>query len=261
MSREVAGVGAFHVIPINVSGSTCYTGSIDDSARSEGAFSRVSTATLSSSEDDNTRSDHDGTTTDAAPPPANRKRRRKAFIWALFFVVLVLAVAVAVVSSNPSGTIPDKGNEALFCDARGNFLGRNSQEISRSGRYHALKEALENTSQTHFHEPCTPKDFALTWLADHDELQLQPDEASNSSVLQQRFAVAVFFLSTNSIQTFVSVDTQQISNSWLISSTTECNWMGIACRNDTVTGIWLSDLDLEGTIPYEFTALLPNLSE
>jgi hypothetical protein len=131
----------------------------------------------------------------------------------------------------------------------------------RSGRYQALKGVLETTGVTSFHKPCTPQDFALTWLADQDELQLQPDEANNSSALQQRFAVAVLFFSTNSVQTFSSADTQQISNPWLISSTTECNWIGIACRNDTVTAIWLSELDLDGTIPYEFTAFLPNLSE
>jgi hypothetical protein len=116
---------------------------------------------------------------------------------------------------------------------------------------------------TGFDEPCgrSTRAIALAWLADADSFE--SSDASNAD-LYQRYAMVLFYVSTNMNSTIVAVHAGKVENPWLTDDPV-CLWTGITCssspEDNTVTGIELSDLDLYGTIPNELFILVPHLSK
>eukprot|EP00978_Attheya_sp_CCMP212_P018006 scaffold48719_cov76-Attheya_sp.AAC.5 len=139
--------------------------------------------------------------------------------------------------------------------------------------------------------PCSPRDLALSWLADMDPMQLwlpstNATTSSSSSMattsthkLSQRYALALLFYSTSGHDRWIS------KTSWL-SETSVCQWTGVICDPssseqavgggggttttaattisplpnpallpNTVVHIQLSRNGLEGTIPPEVKLL------
>jgi hypothetical protein len=145
---------------------------------------------------------------------------------------------------------------------------------------HDLSEQAESWAW-----PCSPRDLALSWLADMDPMQLWlPSSFSSSSSstttstheLSQRYALALLFYSTSGPDRWIS------RTSWL-SETSVCQWTGVTCNPsssdqavgggtgtaaadtssqpnsvllpNTVVRIQLSRNGLEGTIPTEVKLL------
>eukprot|EP00978_Attheya_sp_CCMP212_P016486 scaffold43228_cov71-Attheya_sp.AAC.4 len=131
--------------------------------------------------------------------------------------------------------------------------------IKRTDRYLDFKLALELRNVTGFDDPCAPRNLALTWLADADNFE---SSSISNADLYQRYAMALFYVSTNMSSTIVAVHAGKVENPWLTEDRV-CLWSGITCSNspedDTVTGIKLSDLRLSGTIPNELAILVPHL--
>jgi len=91
---------------------------------------------------------------------------------------------------------------------------------------------------------------ALCWLADSDELQVNPNE---NTIAAQRFALATFYFSTT------PNDSVGLASSNWLTAQSECEWLGVTCMNDEVQMLDLTGQSLVGTIAPEL-ALLSGLS-
>lgn len=98
--------------------------------------------------------------------------------------------------------------------------------------------------------PDSARRKAICWLADADELQLDP---ANEGRVEQRFATAAFYFSTTPYE-----DNGLAISNWM-DGESECTWLGIVCVGDTVAQFELRSEELVGTLPPEL-ALLSQLT-
>jgi len=106
----------------------------------------------------------------------------------------------------------------------------------------------------------TPQGLATDWLINHDGLNLCADNAA----LVQRWALAVFYFSTNGNNWFrcsaseaatdsCGTEDPFVGSARFLSDVNECDWAGISCyaNNLSVRRIDFQQNNLEGTIPTE----------
>eukprot|EP00978_Attheya_sp_CCMP212_P029815 scaffold107272_cov65-Attheya_sp.AAC.1 len=147
-----------------------------------------------------------------------------------------------------------------YCDETRLLPAIDSKTIAtRTDRFQALQSMLATEwvdyDPTAFDEPCGPHNFALQWLADEDQLQLQYQLVSSRDpimeAIYQRFAVALFYFSTNMYSTILASHSLTL---WL-SGEPECMWFGITCTHNQlfvpskIISIELPGVDLKGSIP------------
>jgi hypothetical protein len=143
-----------------------------------------------------------------------------------------------------------------YCDETRLLPAIDSETIAtRTDRFQALQSVLATEwmdyDPTAFDEPCGPHNFALQWLADEDDLQLEPHEIK---AVYQRFVVALFYFSTSMYSTILASHSNQVQSPWL-SGEPECTWFGITCTNtqlfvtNKIISIELPGVDLKGSIP------------
>eukprot|EP00978_Attheya_sp_CCMP212_P010218 scaffold24561_cov64-Attheya_sp.AAC.5 len=193
------------------------------------------------------------------------KNRAPSCLISVLLLSLLIAGMVALLQSNFTRPKPDPPPKDST-----NSITHNCDHPSEPGdiiqtqRYKILKEVLElKLDASILEDPCSPHASALKWLADEDTL-LKVAPMSHSDV-HQRFAVALWYYSTNMGETDVSPDLNKVNEPWLTQEQ-ECLWHGITCQYDgggdgaLITHIELGSIELSGSIPDEFVTLLPNLS-
>lgn len=87
-----------------------------------------------------------------------------------------------------------------------------------------INEIIASVSSTII--PGTPQDLALQWLLNNDT---STNACGGGDRIRQRFALAVFFFSTNGFN-------WTIKTSWL-GPTDECAWYGLNCVDGMVTSL------------------------
>uniref|UniRef100_A0A7S2UCZ7 Leucine-rich repeat-containing N-terminal plant-type domain-containing protein n=1 Tax=Attheya septentrionalis TaxID=420275 RepID=A0A7S2UCZ7_9STRA len=143
-----------------------------------------------------------------------------------------------------------------YCDETRLLPAIDSGPIAtRTDRFQALQSVLETElvdyDPTAFDDPCGPHNFALQWLADEDEMQLEPDAME---AVYQRFVVALFYFSTNMYSTILASHSNRVQIPWL-SREPECTWFGITCTTsqkfatNKIISIELPGIYLKGSIP------------
>jgi len=99
----------------------------------------------------------------------------------------------------------------------------------------------------------SPQSEAFEWLLIW--IGLGPIDASDEHIIQ-RFVLATLYYSTRG-------DEWKANTDWLRTRVDECEWLGLVCEDDApfgqdfrhVTGIFLDDLGLQGSIPQEIILL------
>jgi hypothetical protein len=241
-----AGVGAFHVIPIPDADES-------NNTNNDSQVEPLETATVENI---------DSEAIESQPEQGSRRCKwfdRKKGSWGLCIIFLATVLSSLLIafrrSSKSVDDMADIGIDAQPCI--------DTDRIKRTDRYLDFKSALEFMNVTGFDEPCgrSTRAIALAWLADADSFE--SSDASNAD-LYQRYAMVLFYVSTNMNSTIVAVHAGKVENPWLTDDPV-CLWTGITCssspEDNTVTGIELSDLDLYGTIPNELFILVPHLSK
>eukprot|EP00978_Attheya_sp_CCMP212_P013171 scaffold33042_cov50-Attheya_sp.AAC.1 len=152
-------------------------------------------------------------------------------------------------------TSPTEMNH-YYCDETRLLPAIDSKTIAtRTDRFQALQSVLETELVDYdpnaFDDPCGPHNFAVQWLADEDELQLEPDAME---AVYQRFVVALFYFSTNMYSTILASHSNRVQIPWL-SGEPECTWFGITCTKtqifatNKIISIELPGIYLKGSIP------------
>jgi hypothetical protein len=193
---------------------------------------------------------------------SSKNRAPSCFI-SVFLLSLLIAGMVALLESNFTKPDPPKTDSTISITHNCDHLSEPG-DIIKTQRYNILKEVLElKLDASILEDPCSPHASALKWLADEDTL-LKVAPISHSDV-HQRFAVALWYYSTNMGETDLSPDLNKVNEPWLTQER-ECLWHGITCQYDgggdgaLITHIELGGIELSGSIPDEFVILLPNLS-
>eukprot|EP00978_Attheya_sp_CCMP212_P033747 scaffold137774_cov43-Attheya_sp.AAC.2 len=209
-----------------------------------------------------------------------QSRNSKACLVLASLLVFVILFNLVRFTLHP-GIRDDDGNEDVngtavhapvmrqYCDTKNLLPKIYSERIAkRTDRFQALQsvlfemEGMDYYDNGSFDDSCGPHNFALRWLADEDEIQLEPQEID---AVYQRFVVALFYFSTNMQSTMLARDPKRVQSTWL-SQESECAWFGITCTNTTrlsfnkIISIELSYVDLEGSIPNELFFHLDSLA-
>jgi len=102
-----------------------------------------------------------------------------------------------------------------------------------------------------------PRQLALNWILDEDGMGLD----FNARNFIQRYTLALLAYSLDSQAWGVTGDETvnlrvvESNFSWL-SSVDECSWYNVTCTSGVVTGLWLDEYSLIGTIPPEISRLV-----
>jgi hypothetical protein len=142
-----------------------------------------------------------------------RSRRRYLILGVVLLIVVSCIVTISVVLSQGSGS---QGNEAVEDDA----------DAKLSPREKALLAIFNTVSTEGLHQFGTPQDKAREYIVYSDALKLTPSELVSDSRIAQRYALAVFYFSTNGMESWAE-------NNWLFGD--ECEntfWTGISCNDD-----------------------------
>eukprot|EP00978_Attheya_sp_CCMP212_P030325 scaffold111055_cov52-Attheya_sp.AAC.4 len=184
------------------------------------------------------------------------------FCLLVLIITAIVSFAVNVREKKPGLTLAPTEtpvvDKAHHCDLETGVLS-NPEALIRTERYFQLKlvlqAALREQGDT-FDDLCTSHDLALTWLADHDGLEIDPNETAQ---VHQRFATAQFYYSTQLPVVVLKPSTKLTPFNWLLNLP-ECQWSGITCNSENaITGIQVESTGLRGTIPNELAFLLPSL--
>uniref|UniRef100_A0A7S2XM33 Leucine-rich repeat-containing N-terminal plant-type domain-containing protein n=1 Tax=Attheya septentrionalis TaxID=420275 RepID=A0A7S2XM33_9STRA len=288
-----AGVGAFHVIPINEDSSSSSSSNNNDSQEFplETAtvefvpFEHNSESVLSQQEQESPqrgaiesrwsvkqeeeRVERAVTSTTSIRDAYVESIKRKSCIClSTLFVSAIAAIVFTLVytrgeedgnrefrgTSGAPTASPTERNQ--YCDETRLLPAIDSGPIAtRTDRFQALQSVLETElvdyDPTAFDDPCGPHNFALQWLADEDEMQLEPDAME---AVYQRFVVALFYFSTNMYSTILASHSNRVQIPWL-SREPECTWFGITCTTsqkfatNKIISIELPGIYLKGSIP------------
>ncbi|KAI2504711.1 hypothetical protein MHU86_9728 [Fragilaria crotonensis] len=167
------------------------------------------------------------------------KINRKVCFVGASILVLVVVVALGIglgvaLSNNAAADNSDStsGASVAACVAAADDAGQ-------SDRFLQLSDMLGVS------EPDTARRSAICWLADSDGAQI---DSTDSTVVEQRFALAAFYYST------MPEGGDHVLTTWLGDSS-ECEWQGITCKNEEVVNVGLSDIGLVGSIPPEVSFL------
>jgi len=144
-----------------------------------------------------------------------QRSRRMYFIWGTIALVIIAAIiAVSVTLSKSSGS-NSTGTTETDTDA------------SLSPREKALLEIFQSVSSEGLHDVESPQYKAREFIFHADPLNLTPSQSVSNDRIAQRYALAVFYFSTNGHNTWAE-------NNWLQGD--ECEnvyWTGISCNDES----------------------------
>eukprot|EP00978_Attheya_sp_CCMP212_P007978 scaffold18564_cov61-Attheya_sp.AAC.1 len=150
---------------------------------------------------------------------------RKKIRWGFLFIFLATLVTSVLIAFRSPTSVDEFIQGCNYPDT-----------IKRIDRYLDFKSELEFMNVTGFDDPCEPGTLALAWLADADNFE---SSSISNADLYQRYAMVLFYLSTNMNSTIFAVHAGKVENPWLTDEQV-CLWAGITCSNspeeDTVAG-------------------------
>ena len=144
---------------------------------------------------------------------APKRSRRVYFIWgAIALIIIAAIIAVSVTLSKSSGS---------------NSTGTTDTDATLNPREKALLEIFQNVSSEGLHDLESPQYKAREFIFHADPLNLTPSNSVSNDRIAQRYALAVFYFSTNGESTWAE-------NNWLQGE--ECEnlyWTGISCNDNS----------------------------
>jgi hypothetical protein len=150
---------------------------------------------------------------------ARNAQRRIYYFWGgLALIVFVAIIAGSVLIAQRKGS-SDDANEIgppLVDDA----------DVALTDREQSLMDIFETVSAQGLDDAESPQSKAKEWMFHDDLLKLTPSATVSPERIAQRYALAVFYFSTNGTESWSS-------NNWLQGD--ECSnmyWTGISCNED-----------------------------
>jgi len=175
---------------------------------------------------------------------ARNSQRRVYYFWGtLALVVFIAIIAGSVVIAQRRGGSNDEANEIIPPTA-------DDVQIPMTNREQALMDVFETVSAVGLEDEGSPQFKAKEWMFHEDLLKLTPSATVPAQRIAQRYALAVFYFSTNGTETWST-------HNWLKGD--ECSnmyWTGISCNEDNeVRALAFDNAGIEGTIPEELGTL------
>lgn len=205
-----------------------------------------------------------------AKPPLHKNRRFRVYTYfALFLIVIVVALVVVYITSvskeaeikdtvvrltsqpTPKATSPP----TTFREAQGLIEQLQEGVLLRDEHF----EAMQITD---------PRRLALDWILHHDDQRLVSDSVN----LYQRYGLAVLayamdskawkfcgnlgenFTETSCSVTYAINQTLEFPKGVWLSGESECDWFGVTCSNDgIVRSVELISNNLVGVLPHELS--------
>ena len=152
--------------------------------------------------------------------PRRYSDRRVHYCWGALALTIFVAIIAASVILAQRNTNSDKSN-----DAAGPSI-EDDAEAHLSPREKGLMDIFETVSSEGLNNQESPQYKAKEWMFHSDLLKLTPSELVSDERVAQRYALAVFYYSTNGPVTWEE-------NNWLQGD--ECSnlyWTGISCNED-----------------------------
>ncbi len=150
------------------------------------------------------------------PIKASQSKRTRRFYYTWGAVLLIVIAGIVAISVVLSTRQPSQGSARTEDDA----------DAKLNPREKALLEIFKTVSSEGLHDIDSPQYKAREYIMHSDALKLTPSEAVSDSRIAQRYALAVFYYSTNGPDTWAE-------NNWLFDD--ECEnlyWTGISCNDD-----------------------------
>lgn len=152
---------------------------------------------------------------------ARNSQRRVYYFWgALALIVFIAIIAGSIVISqrrNSSDSNESKENTPPM---------ESDAEVPMTNREQSLMDVFESVSDAGLDVEDSPQYKAKEWMFNEDWLKLTPSATVTAQRIAQRYALAVFYFSTNGPETWTT-------NTWLDGD--ECAnmfWTGISCNED-----------------------------
>jgi hypothetical protein len=150
---------------------------------------------------------------------ARNAQRRIYYFWgglALIVFVAIIAGSVLIAQRKGSSDDANESGPPLVDDA----------DVALTDREQSLMDIFETVSAQGLDDAESPQSKAKEWMFHDDLLKLTPSATVSPERIAQRYALAVFYFSTNGTESWSS-------NNWLQGD--ECSnmyWTGISCNED-----------------------------